>query len=130
MARTDRTERVWRSAPEPAGATVAFPSPPRKSEIRNRKSAIPRALTGAGAGGPLPRIALIERTNANEVAIRFNTRSNWTHVLQYRDVLSADSGSPWRDLFTPPPQPFDGEVEVRDAVTDRQRFYRLNVSPQ
>lgn len=87
------------------------------------------ALVLTVSAGPPPQIASIERTNANEIAIRFNTRSNWTHVLQYCEVLLTNGVNPWVNLFSPPAQPFDGQTEVLDSVTDRQRFYRLSISP-
>jgi len=88
------------------------------------------ALELTVAAGPPPRIASIERTGATEVAVRFNIRSNWTHLLQYRDVLPSDDANAWVNLFSAPAQPFDGQANVLDAVTNRQRFYRLNISPQ
>src|SRR5262245_9717907 len=81
------------------------------------------------AAGPQQRIASIGQTGSSQVTIRFNTRSNWTHVIQYCDVLPTETGNPWLNLFSVPVQSFDGQAEFVDAVTNRQRFYRLS-SPQ
>ena len=39
-------------------------------------------LTITAAAKPLARITSIERLGANQVAMRFNTASNWTYVVQ------------------------------------------------
>jgi len=93
------------------------------------ESARPR-LELTVVAGPPPRIAAVERTHTGELIVRFNTRSNWTHVLQYCDALSTNVGTMWANLLSAPAQPFDGQMEVLDTVTNRQRFYRLGISPQ
>jgi hypothetical protein len=92
-------------------------------------SARPRLELTVAAGSE-PRIASIERVSPSEVAIRINTRSNWTHILQACNRLATCRADSWTNLFTAPAQPLENQVEVRDAVADTARFYRLSISPQ
>ena len=95
----------------------------------NPRPSLGIALDLTVVAGPRPHLASIERTNANEVVIHFNTRSNWTHVLQYRDVLATDAINSWSNLFNAPAQTFDSEANVVDVITNPRRFYRLSLSP-
>jgi len=78
---------------------------------------------------PRVLIASIEQPAANRVVLRFNTESNWTYVVQSLDGLSAGSPGGWSNLFTVAARPFNDEAVFVDTVTNRQRFYRLLVSP-
>jgi hypothetical protein len=86
-------------------------------------------LTITAAAKPLVWIASIQGLGANQVALRFNTASNWTYVLQALDGLAVDSQGNWSNLFTVAAKPFDDQALFVDGMTNRQRFYRLVVSP-
>ena len=77
---------------------------------------------------PLARITSIERLGANQVAIRFNTVSNWTYAVEGLAGLPAGSPGAWTNLFTVPAKPIDDQAVYVDEVTNRQRFYRLLLS--
>ena len=77
---------------------------------------------------PLARITSIERLGTNQVAMRFNTASNWTYVVQGLDGLPAGSAGGWSNLFMVAAKPFDDQALFVDGVTNRQRFYRLLLS--
>ena len=86
------------------------------------------SLTITAVAKPLVRITSIERLGTNQVALRFNTASNWTYVLQGLDRLSAGSPAYWSNLFIVAAKPLDDQALFVDGVTNRQRFYRLLVS--
>jgi hypothetical protein len=77
---------------------------------------------------PLVRITSIERLGANQVALRFNTASNWTYVVQGLDGLGAATTEGWSNLFTVAAKPLDDQAVFVDVVASWQRFYRLSVS--
>jgi hypothetical protein len=81
------------------------------------------------APGPPPRISMINRTRAGEVAIRFHARSNWTHLLQGRDWVGPAANSAWIDLMTLAAAPASLEAQYSDGTTNAQRFYRLLAWP-
>jgi hypothetical protein len=78
---------------------------------------------------PLPRITSIERLGTKQVAIRFNTVSNWACAVQGLAGLPAGAAGVWSNLFTVPPRPIDDQAVYVDTVTNRQRLYRLLLSP-
>jgi hypothetical protein len=86
------------------------------------------SLTVTAVAKPQARITSIERLGTNQVAIRFNTVSNWTYAVQGLDGLPAGWAGAWSNLFTVPAKTFDDQAVFVDTVTNRQRFYRLLVS--
>jgi len=76
---------------------------------------------------PAPRIRSIERLGGNQVAIRFNTDSNWTYVVQGLDGLGLAVTQGWSNLFTVPATPFDHQAVFVDAMANQPRFYRLAI---
>jgi hypothetical protein len=86
-------------------------------------------LTITAAAKPLVWISSIQGLGANQVALRFNTASNWTYVLQGLGRLTVGSPGNWSNLFTVAAKPFDDQALFVDGMTNRQRFYRLVVSP-
>jgi hypothetical protein len=87
------------------------------------------ALELTVAAGPPPSISTIEPSGNSQVVIRFAARSNWTYVVQSRDIVRTSAESPWTNFFTMAAQPSNTQVEVHDAITNAQRFYRLLVLP-
>ena len=85
-------------------------------------------LTITAVAKPPVWITSIEGLGANQVALRFNTASNWTYVLQGLDSLPAGSAVGWSNLFLVAAKPFDDQALFVDGVTNRQRFYRLSAS--
>jgi hypothetical protein len=86
-------------------------------------------LTISAAAKPPVWIASIESLGANQVALRFNTASNWIYVLQGLDGLPAGSPGGWSNLFIVAAKPFNDQALFVDGVTNGRRFYRLVVSP-
>jgi len=86
------------------------------------------SLTITAVAKPLARIASIERLGTNQVALRFNTVSNWTYAVQGVTGLPAESAGGWSNLFTVPAKPADDQVVYVDTVMNQQRFYRLLLS--
>ena len=86
-------------------------------------------LTITAAAKPRVRISSIQGLGTSQVALRFNTASNWSYVVQGLDGLPAGSTAGWSNLFLVPAKPFDDQGLFVDGVTNRQRFYRLVVSP-
>lgn len=79
-------------------------------------------------------IDLIERNGSNQVNIHFETVANRTYALQYRNSLNFTNapGTPtigWSNLFVAPSLPFQNHYVVTDWGTNRQRYYRLRVTP-
>jgi hypothetical protein len=93
------------------GATNAWPS--------LQVSAVPRPVAG---------ITGIESIGSNQVAIPFNTASNWNSTLQAVDTLTSGASRGWSNLLTIPAKPFDSHAQFVDGATNRQRFYRLLLS--
>ena len=87
-------------------------------------------LTLTAVMKPVARITSIERLGTNQVALRFNTASNWSYVLQGADGLPVGlpGTSGWSNLLTVPAKPFDDQASFADRVTNRQRLYRLVLS--
>lgn len=77
---------------------------------------------------PLAQFTSIERLGTNQVAVRFNTVSNWTYTVQGLDGLPAGSPGTWSNLFTVSAKPFDDQIVFVDTVNDQQRLYRLLLS--
>ena len=77
---------------------------------------------------PAARISSIERVEANQVAIPFNTTSNWTCAVQEADESPPGWAGTWSNLFVVPARPVDDRAEFVDTVTNRQKFYRLLLS--
>ena len=86
--------------------------------MRKKKSA---ALSAA-------RVSSIERVEANQVAIPFNTTSNWTCAVQEADESPPGWAGAWSNLFAVPARPIDDQAEFVDTLTNRQMFYRLLLS--
>jgi len=76
-----------------------------------------------------PEIRSIQRIGPGSVSISFNTLSNETYLLQCLDSLSNTTAANWSNLFTVAAQSTNGQVVYVDSITNRQRFYRLSVSP-
>ncbi len=87
------------------------------------------SLVITGAARPVPVITSIARLGTNQVALRFNTVSNWTYSLQCADGLPAVTNGSWSTLFTAPAQATNGEALFIEPATNRQRCYRLSLSP-
>ena len=77
---------------------------------------------------PLARISSIERLGTNQVALRFNTVSNWTYAVQGLAALPAGAPGGWSNLCIVPAKPIDDQAVYVDTVTNRQRYYRLLLS--
>ena len=80
------------------------------------------------------RIDHIERFNGNQVTIHFDTIANRTYTVQYLTSLnSTNTNGPaigtWSNLYVAPSLPFVNHYVVVDSATNRQRFYRLRVTP-
>ncbi len=75
------------------------------------------------------RIDYIEVDGPRFVNIHFDTLPNRTYALQYRTVLNATNTTGWTNLFVAPSVPFNNHYVVSDSRTNRQRFYRLRVTP-
>ncbi|HOX57679.1 MAG TPA: hypothetical protein P5205_13835 [Candidatus Paceibacterota bacterium] len=105
-----------------ASASVGFTFNSRSFPAANARP----TLQVTAAARPAASIGSIERVGMNQVAIRFNTASNWVHVVQGASSLPAAG---WSNLFTVPAKTFDDEAEFVDTVTNRARFYRLRLSP-
>jgi len=78
------------------------------------------------SAAPKPRIDSINLSGGS-VSVSFTTMSNLTYRLQGSDTLT--SSSAWTDLFVVPGQAAPGVQVFQDGITNRQRFYRLSVSP-
>jgi hypothetical protein len=85
-------------------------------------------LTITAAATPPVRITSIEGLGTNQVALWFNTASNWTYVLQGLDGLPAGAAVGWSNLYVVAAKPFDERALFVDGVTNRQGFYRLLVT--
>ncbi|HAM70103.1 MAG TPA: hypothetical protein DCM86_00480, partial [Verrucomicrobiales bacterium] len=80
---------------------------------------------------PGPRIDRIERYQAGQVLIHFDTEPNATYELQYT-VASPRPALPdkeWITLWTAPKLPFPNHYIYPDDRVGGQRFYRLLVLP-
>jgi len=93
-------------------------------------------LLSAGAAGwaTEPHIDRIELLGTNLVTIHFDTDANRTYTLQYLDHLitgtnTTPSGT-WSNLTVIPATPFNNHYVLVDNRTNRNRFYRLSVTPQ
>ena len=64
-------------------------------------------------------IVSIERLGTDQVAVRFNTVSNWTYAVQGLAGLPAGSPGGWSNLFTVPAKPIDDQAVYVDTVTNR-----------
>jgi hypothetical protein len=76
---------------------------------------------------PVAGITGIESIGSNQVAIRFNTASNWNSTLQAVEILGGAAGG-WSNLVTIPAKTFDSHAQFVEGATNRQRFYRLLLS--
>ena len=86
------------------------------------------SLTITAVAKPLARISSIERLGINQVAVRFNTASNWNYAVQGLAGLPTGSPGIWSNLFTVPARSIDDQAVYVDMVTNRQRCYRLLLS--
>lgn len=86
------------------------------------------SLTITTVAKPLARIDSIARLGTNQLALRFNTASNWAYALQGLDGLQVGSPVGWSNLFMVAAKPFDDQAQFVDGMTNRQRFYRLLLS--
>src|SRR5262249_7223666 len=73
---------------------------------------------------PKPRIDSISLAGS-DVSVKFGTVSNWTYVVQGTDGW----GTSWSNLLTVAAQPTNGQTVFVEAATNRQRLYRLLISP-
>lgn len=85
-------------------------------------------LEVTAAVNPAPQIGGITLA-APYVMVSFGTASNWTYHLQGSTSLSPVGLATWTDLMVVPALPFSTNVVFQDEVTNRNRFYRLAVSP-
>jgi hypothetical protein len=82
----------------------------------------------AAVATPAARISSIQLVGSSQVAIRFDTASNWNYAVQGVDALGAGGAGAWSNLYTVAAEPSDDQAVFVDAVTNRQRFYRLQLS--
>jgi hypothetical protein len=82
----------------------------------------------AAVARPVAMISSIQLLESNQVAIRFNTASNWNYAVQGLDALGAGAAGGWSNLHTVAAELSDDHAVFVDAVTNRQRFYRLQLS--
>ena len=87
----------------------------------------PRLMITA-AVNPRPRIDAIALAGIN-VSVSFTTVWNWTYKLQCAGSLGATATGNWSNLLTVPAQPVATNMVFLEAATNRQRIYRLLVSP-
>jgi hypothetical protein len=78
---------------------------------------------------PGPQVLSIRQLVTNQVAIAFDTVSNWTYVLQCSGDFTSPGAGGWSNLITVPAQPTNGHAAFADWVMNRPRFYRLSLSP-
>lgn len=88
----------------------------------------------ARLGGAEFRIDRIERFTGNQVTIHFDTVANRTYTLQYLAGLNSTNtnalaSGTWSNLYVAPSLPFINHYVVVDSATNRQRIYRLRVTP-
>jgi hypothetical protein len=79
-------------------------------------------------GSIAPRIEGIVLSNGF-VEVSFGRVSNWTYRLQASESLAPSGAIHWNDIMSVSAPSVAGRVTYRDGVTNRQRFYRLSVSP-
>jgi hypothetical protein len=84
------------------------------------------SLQMTAAVKPVAVIKSVAAVGTNQVAIRFQTASNWTYHVE---GASGVSSGVWSNLFTVPAKPFDSQAEFVDQSTNQQRFYRLLLLP-
>ena len=77
----------------------------------------------------MARIDSIALTNGTFVRLGFNTVSNWNYALQAADGMNDVASGFWSNLFTVPAQTPSGHVEYLDGLTNRERLYRLDLTP-
>ena len=85
-------------------------------------------LEVTAAVAPVPRIDGIVLAGGG-VSVTFGTEPNWAYTLQGSDTLATSRPGHWTNLLLVPAQPVSGNATYLDGITNRQRFYRLSVSP-
>lgn len=76
----------------------------------------------------LPTIA-VTGVASDRITLSFLTVSNQTYQLQSADSPRANSSNAWTTIASFPPSSTNGTASFADATTNRQKFYRLLVSP-
>lgn len=74
-------------------------------------------------------ILAIQPAPSNQIALVFQTSSNWTYQLQVADTLPQGTSAVWTTISTFPSSATNGEVTFLEPATNQQRFYRLSVGP-
>ena len=90
-------------------------------------SALP-SLEIVAAPNPHPQIDRIELLSTN-VSVSFGMVSNWVYKLECSPGLAAPGPVNWSNLLTVPAQPGASNVVFLEPATNRQKFYRLSISP-
>jgi hypothetical protein len=75
-----------------------------------------------------PKIDSIVMSNSFAL-VSFETVSNWSYRLQGAGALPDSGEGKWTDLLVVPASSPSGAAVYQDGLTNRQRFYRLSVSP-
>jgi hypothetical protein len=82
------------------------------------------------AAAQQPVISKIEFYSTDELLIHFDVQPNTTCTLQYTSNLATNAVSgTWSNLYAAPNLPFFEHYIIVDTRTNRQRFYRLVVTP-
>jgi len=83
-----------------------------------------------------PKINFIERLGTNHVTVHFEIEPNRSYALQYLDVPAksrstslTNSSTTWSNLVVLPAFPFPNHWIAVDTGTNRNRIYRLSVTP-
>ena len=85
---------------------------------------------GFPTGAAQPVISKIERYGSDQVLVHFDVQANTTCTLQWTDAVKTKSGSiTWSNLWVSPNLPFFEHYIIQDTRTEKQLFYRLQVSP-
>jgi hypothetical protein len=99
------------------------------------------ALLAWPAAAQQPVISHIEFYSTDQVLIHFDVQANTTCTLQYTSNLATNGVSgtgivptnavsvTWSNLYAAPNLPFFEHYIIVDTRTNRQRFYRLVVTP-
>lgn len=88
------------------------------------------ALVVLATGATQPLISKIEPSGSNQVVIHFDVQPNTTCTVQWTDALNSKPRLVvWSNLWTSPNLPFFEHYVIPDTRTQKQRFYRLLVSP-
>jgi hypothetical protein len=106
-----------------ASPSVGFTFNSRNDNITNTRPGLQILVSPR----PASRINAIDLLDPTHVSIRFNTSSDWTYTLQTAPSLLTGAAV-WSNLVTVSPKPINDQAQFVDAVTNRQRLYRLFIS--